>query len=616
MAVLHWFRKGLRVHDCPSLLASLAGGTTALFPVFVIDPWFANPARVCANRYGFLLETLSDLDASLRARGSRLFVVRGRAEEVIPRLAREWGITRIVFESDIEPYAVARDAAVEASLRGGGTGAGAGGGQHKAITVQRVHGHTLWEPSALLALSGGRIPAAYESFLKLTVKAGKPPRPFPPPATLPPPTPGAVPAGAHTVPTLSEMGYDPATVTTPFKGLGGESHGRARMTQQLARVSWVAAFAKPNTNPTALSPDTTALSPYLKFGAVGAREVYWGLQDAYTAARAAGRATTAPPVSLEGQMLWREFFYAIGASTPNFDRMEGNPICKQLAWEYNPDLILAWEEGRTGYPWIDAAMAQLQNEGWLHHLARHAVACFLTRGDLYQSWEHGARIFDKHLLDSDWALNNANWMWLSCSAFFYQFFRVYSPVAFAKKTDPSGEYIRKHLPQFKTFPAKFIYEPWTAPLAVQQAHGVIVGVSYPSRIVLHEEAHKAGIAKHSAGYAAAKTGGAAAVTAGVPAEAKGVGQTQVGSNPAAADAWASAFGVALGELPPGPGAGAGAGAGAAGPAAAKAGTKRKFQTELEAFYGKKKKSAAGKGGVGTEEGGAFDQDLEGAEDAR
>jgi cryptochrome len=109
-----------------------------------------------------------------------------------------------------------------------------------------------------------------------------------------------------------------------------------------------------------------------------------------------------------------------------------------------------------GYPWIDACMTQLRNEGWIHHLARHAVACFLTRGDLFQHWEEGAvrrrapvlvsmlvrssrvhlahkpllltlsfskRIFEKLLVDGDWSLNRANWMWLSCSSFFYQFFR-------------------------------------------------------------------------------------------------------------------------------------------------------------------------------------------------
>lgn len=95
-----------------------------------------------------------------------------------------------------------------------------------------------------------------------------------------------------------------------------------------------------------------------------------------------------------GQLYWREFFYLNGYKVPNFDRIAGNPLCRVIDWEYNPDYIKVWKEGRTGYPWIDACMKQLRQQGWLHHLARHSVACFLTRGDLYQSWEQGAGRFE------------------------------------------------------------------------------------------------------------------------------------------------------------------------------------------------------------------------------
>lgn len=118
---------------------------------------------------------------------------------------------------------------------------------------------------------------------------------------------------------------------------------------------------------------------------------------------------SAPPVSLMGQLLWREFYYAAALGTPNFGKMVGNPVCRQIPWAADAQLLTAWEEGRTGYPWIDAAMTQLRQQGWIHHLARHAVACFLTRGDLWQSWERGAEVFDRLLLDADPALNNGNW---------------------------------------------------------------------------------------------------------------------------------------------------------------------------------------------------------------
>merc|ERR1711871_1077759 len=210
---------------------------------------------------------------------------------------------------------------------------------------------------------------------------------------------------------------------------------------------------------------------------------------------------TLPPVSLTGQLLWREFFTMTGSVTPNFDKMVGNPICRQIDWDTNPDYLAAWEEGRTGYPFIDAIMTQLRTEGWIHHLARHATACFLTRGDLYQSWEEGARVFDKYLIDGDWSLNSANWMWLSCSSFFYQYFRCYSPVAFGKKTDPNGDYIRKWLPQLRKMPTKFIYEPWNAPLSVQQQSGCIVGKDYPRRIVDHQEISKINMGRIKNAYA-------------------------------------------------------------------------------------------------------------------
>ena len=112
---LHWFRKGLRLHDNSALLAA-AAGATAVLPVVVLDPHFCS-ARVSANRYSFLLATLRDLDAALSRRGSRLVVLRGHPSDVLPAFAAAHGVTHATWEDDsAEPYAAARDAAVRAAL--------------------------------------------------------------------------------------------------------------------------------------------------------------------------------------------------------------------------------------------------------------------------------------------------------------------------------------------------------------------------------------------------------------------------------------------------------------------------------------------------------------------
>lgn len=134
-------------------------------------------------------------------------------------------------------------------------------------------------------------------------------------------------------------------------------------------------------------------------------------------------------------------------------------------------------------------------------------ACFLTRGHLFQSWEAGAAVFDRLLLDADPALNVGNWLWLSASAFFHQYWRVYSPVSFAVKYDKDGAYVRRWVPALARMPAKYIYAPWDAPPAVQAAAGCIIGKDYPAPIVDAASAGKEALARMKAAYEAGKRGG-------------------------------------------------------------------------------------------------------------
>ncbi|KAI1893142.1 hypothetical protein AGOR_G00140870 [Albula goreensis] len=446
---IHWFRKGLRLHDNPALREAVRGAGTVRC-VYFLDPWFAGSSNLGVNRWRFLLQCLEDLDASLRKLNSRLFVIRGQPANVFPRLFKEWKITRLTFEYDSEPFGKERDAAIKKLAMEAG------------VEVCIKTSHTLYDLDRVIELNGGQPPLTYKRFQTLISRMDPPEPP--------------------------ELGFDTEGLPSAVWP-GGETEALTRIERHLERKAWVANFERPRMNANSLLASPTGLSPYLRFGCLSCRLFYFKLTDLYRKVKK----NSSPPLSLYGQLLWREFFYTAATTNPRFDKMEGNPICVRIPWDRNPEALAKWAEAKTGFPWIDAIMTQLRQEGWIHHLARHAVACFLTRGDLWISWEEGMKVFEELLLDADWSVNAGSWMWLSCSSFFQQFFHCYCPVGFGRRTDPNGDFIRRYLPVLRGFPAKYIYDPWNAPESVQAAAKCIIGVHYPKPMVNHAEASRLNI---------------------------------------------------------------------------------------------------------------------------
>ncbi|XP_024254674.1 cryptochrome-1b [Oncorhynchus tshawytscha] len=473
---IHWFRKGLRLHDNPSLKESIRGADTLRY-VYILDPWFAGSSNVGISRWRFLLQCLEDLDASLRKLHSRLFVIRGQPTDVFPRLFKEWQISRLSYEYDSEPFGKERDAAIQKLASEAGV----------EVTVKVSH--TLYDLDKIIELNGGLSPLTYKRFQVLISHMDAVEMPAET-ITAEVMQKCATPISddhddKFGVPSLEELGFETEGLATAVWP-GGETEALTRLERHLERKAWVANFERPRMNANSLLASPTGLSPYLRFGCLSCRLFYFKLTDLYRKVKK----NSSPPLSLYGQLLWREFFYTTATNNPCFDKMEGNPVCVQIPWDRNPEALAKWAEGRTGFPWIDAIMTQLRQEGWIHHLARHAVACFLTRGDLWISWEEGMKVFEELLLDADWSVNAGSWMWLSCSSFFQQFFHCYCPVGFGRRTDPNGDYIRRYLPILKGFPAKYIYDPWNAPESVQKAAKCVIGVHYPKPMVHHAEASR------------------------------------------------------------------------------------------------------------------------------
>jgi cryptochrome len=486
---VHWFRKGLRLHDNPSLKYTLEK-CSKVFPIFIWDPFFAKNNFSGPNRWRFLIESLADLDANLRKHNSRLFVLRGNPKDIIPKILSDWKVNLLSFEEDTEPYAKNRDSFVKDLCL------------NNNVEICSKPSHTLFDLNFLFKMNGDKICTTYASFTALLDRAGLPNTPIHSKLVFPDMNDNELfDPNEYKLPTLIDDCFIPenelSSINTEKSSMfpGGETAALIRLKKHIGNAKWICTFEKPDTSPNSLEPSTTVLSPYLKFGCLSVRLFYESLREVYASGTKRAENWGMRQVTLEGQLIWREFYYFCAAFTPNFDKIANNPICRQIKWDHNDEFISAWKESRTGFPFIDAIMNQLRIEGWIHHLARHAVACFLTRGDLYQSWEVGAKIFEYYLLDADWSLNNGNWMWLSASAFFHQYFRVYSPVAFGKKTDPEGNYIRKYVPQLGNFPSKFIYEPWSAPLSIQKEANCIVGIDYPKPIVDHQTVSKENMKK-------------------------------------------------------------------------------------------------------------------------
>jgi len=506
---MHWFRKGLRLHDNPALLAAVQQeNVTKMYPVFIIDGDSYQLKHCTALRANFMVECLQDLDQNLRKLGSRLYVGSGDPTEVLPKLWKEWGVTHLTFEEDEtgEPYAKQRDEQVLEQAKECGI-------EIKGFASETIHPLKKYAENA-----GGSVPNTMGSFQALFGKMGNVPKPMGPPKKFPPadgvdsktmlppkrPTDLPWPRNIPREEVRPLWGAKDCENLTPIVR-GGEALALKQLKKTVEdRPNYVATFEKPKTSCVATKQmSTTGLSPYMSWGCISPRQLWYAITESSN--RSSVSSKSKPPVSLHGQALWRDFNHLMAHDANkevpgSWGGIEGNKYCRPVPWDDDPEMFAAWKECRTGYPWIDACMKQLQQEGWIHHLGRHAVACFLTRGDLWQSWEKGAVHFESHLLDADYALNGFNWLWLSCSGFFYQYFRCYSPIAFQKKNDPTGAYIRKYIPELRALPAKYIYEPWTAPANVQSNAGVIIGRDYPKPIVDHATESKENMNKMKTAY--------------------------------------------------------------------------------------------------------------------
>lgn len=396
------FTRDLRVRDNPVLAGARADGDTgAVVPAFVFDhTMLATTAHRHANRFGFLCQTLVDLDDSLRDLGGRLVVRRGDWVQEALQLAYEARATRVHVARDASAYAQRRLARLDDAARASGIEVVV----HDSVTV--VPPDAFGKPYLVFT-------PYYKRWLATPWRAL---------ATRPRTI--AVPDGIG-----SERIPDEAP---PADWVGGETAGLAVLKRWTPRG--LARYADRHDDPGADA--TSRISPYLHFGAVSALEV---------AARLRGREGGAPFVR---QLCWRDFYTQLlwwRPETAHDDVRAG----AAPAWSDDPEALAAWKEGRTGYALVDAGMRQLLAEGWMHNRVRMVTASFLAK-DLRIDWREGAAHFMQLLVDGDVANNQLNWQWVAGTGTDTNPHRVLNPTVQAQRFDPDGVYARRWIPELDT----------------------------------------------------------------------------------------------------------------------------------------------------------------------
>nr|WP_320192083.1 deoxyribodipyrimidine photo-lyase [uncultured Desulfobacter sp.] len=226
---------------------------------------------------------------------------------------------------------------------------------------------------------------------------------------------------------------------------------------------------------------TSGLSPYLAIGALSSRMC---LSRLISAEQSQGGTTW------KNELLWRDFYHHLLFFIPGLSRQACfHAWGDRLLWDDNPELFAAWQEGKTGYPIVDAAMRQLNQTGWMHNRLRMIVASFLTK-DLHIDWRHGQAYFMRHLVDGDFAANNGGWQWAASTGCDAQpFFRIFNPVSQGKKFDPGGRFVRAWLPELQGIPDRYVHCPWTWSDCKQ--------IAYPPPIVDHAQERLIALQRYS-----------------------------------------------------------------------------------------------------------------------
>ncbi len=460
-SVIVWFRRDLRLGDHPGLAAAVATGLSVV-PVFLWAPEEDREGNPGAASRWWLHQTLAALQQSLQAKGSRLVVRRGPTAEALLHLAAETGARQVFCSRIYEPAPLASDPELRRQL------------QAKGVSLETFNGSLLFEPGSIRTAAGGSFRMFTPFWRALWNQRGA--------LRAPQRTPGSLPA-PRTWPQsldISALGLEPkidwaAGIRATWAP--GEAAALKRL-KQFAQGR-IRHYCDDRNRPD--EDGTSRLSPHLHCGEISPVAIWHAVAD---------RQGAEPYLR---QLAWREFAYHLLVENPETISKPFQPQFRHFPWRRNARRLRAWQQGHTGYPFVDAAMRQLWTTGWMHNRARLVVASFLVK-HLLIPWQQGAAWFLYTLVDADLANNAMGWQWVAgCGVDAAPYFRIFHPVTQGERFDPQGTYVRRWVPELAGLPSEWIHKPWEAPSSILTAAHVRLGTTYPRPLVDHKQARQAAL---------------------------------------------------------------------------------------------------------------------------
>ncbi len=421
-----WFRRDLRITDHPALLEAIAS-SDEIVPVFILDKNLIGQSG--SKRLAYLGQSLRALDDSL---GNSLHVMVGDQVEVLQALIKRYNAPSVHISKEFEPYGASRDARIAlAGLPLVETGSPYAVAPGRVLKPSDSTPYKVYTPFyRAWCLHGWRKPAAAPKKINCVVPTQSD-RNFPD---------WKVPDGTS----IAAAGEKAALKRWKyFKDNGLDSYDEGRNIPGI--------------------DGTSKLGAHLKWGEIHPRTLLADLGE-----------SKAHDV-FRKEIAWREFYADVLFNNPGTESEYYAPRFANMRYDKPDQKFEAWKTGMTGYPFVDAAMRQLVQEGWMHNRTRMVVASFLVK-DLHLEWQLGADFFMEHLVDYDVASNAHGWQWTAGTGTDASpYYRVFNPIEQGKRFDDNGDYIRRYIPELAHLPASQIHEPWLYPIES----------SYPDRIVDH-----------------------------------------------------------------------------------------------------------------------------------